>query len=134
MNSMLFGGLFGSLASLPVLIAYWVGVVAWAKAGRTPGWWCMLIGVMLSTLGMVLAVVSMFLVFPIMAPGPSAPSSFSHLAVWMTVTGGFSGLGSLLFAIGFAIHAFRARRVGDRVTDLETIIAAQNEQLSRQVP
>ena len=42
-----------------------------------------------------------------------------------------SGLGSLLFAIGFAIHGQQASKADQRITELETIAKVQGDELNR---
>ncbi len=128
MNSLTLGGVLGGLIGLPVLIAYWIGVVALRKSGSRPAWWCMLIGVSFSTLGMISSVG--FGVW--MSFNMAGTTGFSDYFIWFTVLSGLSGLGSLLFAIGFVLHALKLRRRGDRARELEAIVEAQNEQLSRQ--
>lgn len=44
---------------------------------------------------------------------------------------GFSGLGSLLFYIGFAIHGMQASNGQKRISELEAIANAQDEELQR---
>jgi hypothetical protein len=42
-----------------------------------------------------------------------------------------NGLGSLLFAAGFAIHGMRASRISSRHSELEMLVRAQTEEIRR---
>lgn len=124
-------GLFGGsgLFALPVLIAQWVGVVALAKSGRSGAWWCMTIGTVLTTLGTLagLSIMVMAMVRPSWLSGSSAPfSTFMAASLGMM---GASLLGSLLFSIGFALHALKVSRLSQRTAELETLCAAMAEEM-----
>jgi len=122
-----FGAGFGFLFALPVLIAQWIGVIGLAKGGRTPAWWCMMVGTVLSTLGSILSLIIMgLLVGNALRSGGMESMLYFFMAI-----GGVSGLGSLLFAVGFAIHGLTARKLRARVEELESVLTAQGEQLSR---
>lgn len=124
---------FTGLIWLPILIGLWIGVIGLAKAGRGGSWWAMLSGVVLLSLGMVIGLVGSILLAQrvAIAAGPSSGSSFAWGEL-IAVGGVISfGLGTLLFAIGFSIHGFKARRFQGRITELEMVIQAQNEQLGR---
>lgn len=117
------------LFSLPILIGQWVGILGLGKVDRNVAWWCMFAGVCCTTLGTI----SSSLFIGLMMLGHSSPPSglgtFS-----MVASGGLSGLGSLLFTIGFAIHGQQASRIRQRITELEAIAAAQGEELNRLRP
>jgi len=119
------------LFSLPVLIGQWVGILGLGKNERNPAWWCMFAGICCTTLGTIGSVLFIGLM---MAGLSSPPSSMSYGVFSMMISGGLSGLGSLLFSIGFAIHGQQASKVRQRITDLEAITAAQGEELNRQRP
>jgi len=112
------------LFALPVLIAQWIGVVKLASAGRSGEWWCMLVGAILTTIGPVLHMAAMFFL-----------STFSPttevFGMAMMAVGSLSTLGSLLFMIGFAIHATRISRLRGRVEELELMNLAQATELER---
>jgi hypothetical protein len=114
---------FYAVLLLPICITQWIGVITIGKRRRGLPWWLMLAGVSLSSLG------GLFSIFATVAitsqyGGPSG--------LWMAFLPGVaSGLGSLLFILGFMFHAFSFRRLVDRVAELEQVIEAQNEQLSR---
>jgi len=119
------------LVWLPILAAFWVGVVALGRSGQGGPWWSMLAGLVLATLGFVgnalwmVAGVTRLLGREGLEPGAEG---------WMMVMFGLSGvtnLGWLLFAVGFVLHALGIRRTRQRVAELEGIIAAQQEQISR---
>ena len=125
--SSMFGAGFGFLLALPVLIVQWVGVIALGKCGRTGAWWTMLVGTVLSTLGAILSAVFVFVLIRRLAGSGS-----DQIVIYMAVIGGVSGLGSLLFTVGFAMHGLSSRRMKERVEELESVLAAQSEQLDRQ--
>ncbi|MCH7228914.1 hypothetical protein [Haloferula sp. A504] len=118
-------GFFSVLLFAPVVVAQWIGVVAIGRGRRGGPWWCMLMGVILATLGMVALPIIQLGIMPRL-------SSPSQLAYFFLGTGLFSSFGSLLFMVGFAMHALGFRRVCDRISELEMVIEAQNEQLGRQ--
>lgn len=119
---------FFSLSALlyvPILVAQWIGVIAIGKGRRSGGWWCMLIGLAFATLGGV--------AWPLVRVGISQSSLGSIDTMHMiSLIGLLSTFGSLLFMVGFAMHALGFRRVCERVSELEMVIEAQNEQLGRQ--
>lgn len=112
------------LLMLPILIGQWVGILGLGKANRNGAWWCMMSGVGCGTLGAIGSTVFMIL----MMTGISGGLSFATASA--IAASGLSGLGSLLFAIGFAIHGQQASRVNQRVVELEAIAAAQSEELN----
>lgn len=120
-----FGMLF--LFGLPVLVAQWVGVIALGKVSRNVAWWCMLAGAIAATLGSFGSVFATYLVSYFMGSGGT---NYYMTGVW--VVSGISGLGSLLFMIGFAIHGLKSKSLVDRILELETVLTAQGEQLARQ--
>lgn len=125
------------LLFLPVLIAMWIGLAGLAKGGREAAWWTMTSGVAFVTLGVLTVVVSGFLVAMAFRRMGSSSSVFAT-PKWVEILPGLGigslGLGMLLFAIGFAIHGMKGRRLRQRIDELETVIAAQNEQLAQQSP
>lgn len=129
--------MIGVVLWVPVLIALWVGLVGLAKAGRGAAWWTMVSGMGLLSLGLVAGIAGVFLVMQaiegMMGPGPgSAGSSPAEVAGYVTLAAALAiGTGMLLFGIGFALHGFQARRVRERIAELEMVVAAQNDQLSR---
>lgn len=130
-------GFLGLLIWLPVFIALWVGVIGLAKAGRGGAWWSMMCGLVLLTVGIVAgiagAVIGYQTVRVVSGPGGSGgpPPAFQIFQVVMVGAAISAGLGVLLFSIGFALHGFRTRRMRERITELEMVISAQNEQLTR---
>jgi hypothetical protein len=117
--------LFSGIFMLPVLIAQWVGVVKLAKHGRSGAWWCMVTGTVLTTLGPVLQIAGIFLL-TLMETSPNMSAYHDVIRF-----GGFSGMGPLLFAIGFAIHAVRLSGMRERITELEMMHLAQATELER---
>jgi hypothetical protein len=115
--------------ALPILIGQWVGILGLGKVSRNNAWWCMMSGIACSTLGAFGSAIFMIL----MIAGTSAGvGGMTSGAIFMLVSGGLSGLGSLLFAIGFALHGLHASRAQARIGELEAIAAAQGEELNRQ--
>ncbi|RYD38163.1 MAG: hypothetical protein EOP87_02110 [Verrucomicrobiaceae bacterium] len=115
-------GLF--LFALPVLIAQWIGVVHLAKSGRSGEWWCMLSGTIMTTLGPILQIAALSLSWM------GTNDSMAFFTAIM-ITGAISTLGSLLFMIGFAIHAVRLSRMRGRISELEMMNLAQAAELER---
>jgi hypothetical protein len=121
-----FMGFGGLLFSLPMLIGQWVGILGLGKVNRNAAWWCMMSGICCTTLGTISSVITMGLLISNIRSLSSGGLQFFFLIPY-----GLSGLGSLLFAIGFAIHGQQASRVHQRITELEAIAAAQGEELNR---
>ena len=123
-----FGVLF---LTLSILVAQWVGILGLGKGNRNGAWWCMLAGVSCTTLGSIgslLFVVTMF-AGGSFTSGSSGAISFGTFAA--VIAGSLSSLGSLLFAIGFALHGLQAARTNQRISELEAIAAARGEELNR---
>ncbi|GAA5480623.1 hypothetical protein Hhel01_04152 [Haloferula helveola] len=118
------------LIALPILVAQWIGVIAVGKIRRGGAFWCMLAGTILSSIGMVA-----MLTFSILMTGrASAGLGGLGMEWWSSVIpimSACSTFGSLLFAIGFAIHALSVRRMHERISELESVIGAQQDQLGR---
>jgi hypothetical protein len=124
--SSIFGAGLGVFIVLPVLIAQWLGVIGLAKSGRNGAWWCMAVGTGLSTLGMILGGLLFFWMFR----RSGGSQEIAMFAVMMV--GGASGLGSLVFSVGFGIHGMMSKKMRQRIEELESVLAAQGEQLNRQ--
>lgn len=117
-----FGMLF---LSLPILIGQWVGIMGLGRANRNGAWWCMFSGIGATTLGLIGSGILTGLLM-------SGLQTFSGTGMeYYLIPSGLSGLGSLLFAAGFAIHGQQASKVHQRNSELETIVAAQGEEISR---
>ncbi len=116
------------LISLPVLIAQWVGILGLGKRERNGAWWCMFSGICCTTFGSIVST----LFIGLMMAGISSHSYGPGVSIALST--GLSGLGTLLFAVGFAIHGQQASKVKQRIADLEAIAAAQGEELNRQRP
>lgn len=115
----------GVIFTLPVLISQWVGILGLGKARRNGAWWCMMSGVCGTTLGTLSYGVLILML------AKFSLSSSPTLMYYYFIPTGLSGLGSLLFAIGFAIHGQQASKTDQRITELETIAKAQGEELNR---
>ncbi|MCH7228915.1 hypothetical protein [Haloferula sp. A504] len=133
---MMHSGLIGIVLWIPVLVGLWVGVIGLGKAGRGAAWWLMLVGISSLCLGLVFTVLGSFLAVQnisasIASSGATPPPTFGGYQ--FILAGGIValGLGLLLFVIGFALHGFQARRSRERISELEMVIEAQNEQLAR---
>jgi len=111
--------ILSALVTLPVLVAQWVGIFGLSHTDKRGAWWSMAAGAGFSTLGVLTAVGSMF----------HLPSSNSSLIV--LGANAIPALGSLLFAIGFAIHGLRAARLANRAKELEQLTAAMSEEINR---
>ena len=111
------------LIMLPVLIGQWIGILGLGKGTRDSAWWCMMVGICCSTLGTIGTTLFVGLM---MTGGPMQYGGIAAIAAR-----GLSGLGSLLFTIGFAIHGQQASKTGQRIAELEAIAAAQGEELNR---
>lgn len=116
-------GVFG----FAILAGQIVGVIGLAKAGRTTEWWLMASGVACTLLGNVFSIAMMVGAISNLG-GSSAFSGFN--SVWLVVAG-LNGLGSLLFAAGFAMHGMRALRISNRHSELEMLVKAQTEEIRR---
>ena len=114
------------LMNLPVLIGQWVGLIAMRGCGRNPGWWCLMAGTVISTLGFLSGLFGLLLAFT-----PLGGSGNLNMVLYFGLSG-LGILGSMVFAAGFAVHGIGRRRERDRVAELEMVIAAQNEQLADQ--
>lgn len=125
MSSFFGGGIFIFIFALPVLIAQWIGVVKLSKLGRPGEWWCMLTGTILASLSPILQILGIFLM------GMSSGGSAMSIGVVFAVIGAVTALGSLLFAIGFAIHATKQSSLRDRISELEMITLAQSTELQQ---
>lgn len=119
LTSSFFG--LGFLLTLPVLIAQWLGILGLGKRERNTAWKCMLAGICCNTLGTLSMILySLGMMFGI-GHGISGIIALSSL----------SGLGSLLFFIGFAIHGQKGSVSQTRINELEAIATAQGEELNR---
>ena len=127
-------GFLGVVIWIPVFVALWLGVIGLAKAGRGGAWWSMLSGLVLLTLGLVVGVVGSIFLFRMVGatPGGAGPGpTLQYVQIISIASAVALGLGLLLFCIGFAMHGFRARRFRERIEELEMVVEAQQEQLSR---
>jgi hypothetical protein len=123
---------FGTfLFALPILIGQWVGIIGLGKLSRNGAWWCMMSGISCSTLGVIGSTLFMVLMFSGMSSG-GLPGGMSAGTISVIAASSLSGLGSLLFAIGFALHGLHASRAQQRIGELEAIATAQGEELDRQ--
>jgi hypothetical protein len=114
--------------TLPILIGQWVGILYLGKVQRNAAWWWMIFGIGCTTLGTLGSIASAGL----MMSGIGSPSGSMPAGTYaMVAAGGLSGLGSLLFTIGFALHGMHASRRFQRISELEAITAAQGEELNR---
>lgn len=117
-------GFLGPVMLLVSLVPAWVGAIALRKACPSSGAKVLFIGCVLSTVG--LAAVLLFAVFAL-GVGMDGPA----LQIAAVVASMAIPVGMLVFMVGFALHGLQSARVVDRITELETIAAAQQEQISR---
>jgi hypothetical protein len=117
-------GLFmlGTLVTLPVLVAQWVGILGLRHGGRSGAWWSMAAGVVLSTLGFVTYFAGAFF----FSGGNGGGTEYLVL-----IASTIPALGSLLFAIGFAMHGLKASRSASRMQELEQLTAAMSEEINQ---
>lgn len=113
--------ILGSLVTLPVLVAQWVGILGLRHIGKSGAWWSMAVGVVLSTAGLVINIASRFFLHAVFG---GADTLFMVLA-------SIPALGSLLFAIGFAMHGLKASRSASRMQELEQLTAAMSEEINQ---
>jgi len=111
---------------LLVLGAQWTGVVALAKDGRTAAWWAMLAGTVLATVSTI-GITYGYIQYYALGINPWGSLSVVGLASMM---GSARSLGSLCFAIGFALHGLKGSRLANRVSELEQITAAQAQEIN----
>jgi MFS family permease len=122
---MAFSGFFmlGYLITLPVLVAEWIGILGLRHVGKNGAWWSMAAGVALSTLGVVMSIAGAFL----LSYGGGGGSGFPVIIAMSAIP----ALGSLLFAIGFAMHGLKATRAASRLQELEQLTAAMSEEINQ---
>ena len=108
---------------LPIVAGQWVGVLGLGKAERNRAWWLMMSGICCTTLGTIGS--SLFIALIALGQSPMTFGNFSLISAG-------TPLGSLLFAIGFAVYGLQASKARQRITELEAIAAAQGEELNRQ--
>lgn len=110
---------------LPIVVAQWVGVVGLAKGRRDVAWYCMTIGVCISTVFVLIQLI-------IFVGGMFAPaairSSQNFVQGFALAVHSLSLLGYLTFYIGFAFHGQQMARSRQRSSELEAIAAARGEQ------
>lgn len=85
------------------------------------GIWLMLAGgilALLGSLGSLGILISMFMNLGI---------PIHRIGEWTTPVAALSGLGSLMFAIGLLLHVLRERGKGQRIAELEAILAARRD-------
>jgi len=117
-------GILGSLLLLLILVPAWIGSLALRKARPHSGAKVLFIGCVVTTFGVV-AVVLLGLMVQWVGP-MGVPLNVAILISSVAIP-----LGILVFMIGFALHGLQSGRVVDRITELETIVSAQQEQISR---
>jgi hypothetical protein len=114
--------MLGTLVTLPVLVAQWVGILGLRHVGRSGAWWSMAAGVALSTLGFVTYFAGAFF----FSRGSGGGTEYLVL-----IASAIPALGSLLFAIGFAMHGLKASRSASRMQELEQLTAAMSEEINQ---
>jgi hypothetical protein len=114
--------LLGAFVTLPALLAQWIGLVGLRHGGRSGAWWSMATGLALSTLGMA----SSFAYLLFLQGRWSG-----HSSLFMIGCTAIPAFGTLLFAIGFAIHGLRSARSASRMRELEQVAAAMSEEINQ---
>jgi uncharacterized membrane protein len=120
---MIYSYLF-TLLGLPILIAQWVGVLAFRRGPRGASWVLMLCGVIINSLTPLLPFLSTLL-------RSSGAGAYSVSDWLMFLPGIVSIFGSMLFFVGFALHGLKAARTADRQAELEQLAAAMSEEIDR---
>lgn len=105
---------------IPIMVAQWIGVIVIGRGRRGGAWWCMLAGTVFFSFGMIGGRLIVYF------------GTVLEVAHVLSGIGLLSSFGSLLFMVGFAMHALGFRKLHSRITELEMVIEAQNEQLGRQ--
>ena len=113
--------MLGTLVTLPVLVAQWVGILGLRHTEKSGAWWSMAVGVVLSTAGLVMNIASRFFLHVVFG----SPDTF------FVILASIPALGSLLFAIGFAMHGLKASRSASRMQELEQLTAAMSEEINQ---
>lgn len=111
------------LLALPLLIALWIGVLAIRRTRRTGAWWTMLAGVICSSLGALYPVAAFLLVALNGSSSGPAPASRIIAGTALPL------FGSLLFAIGFALHGLKAAAAANRQRELEELTTAMSAEI-----
>ncbi|MBB5351876.1 hypothetical protein HNR46_002115 [Haloferula luteola] len=120
---MVYSLFFGMGFNLVPLILWWIGTWIWRRTARDLAYWALWVGVLIVTFadGLNLVVGGML----IDGFGGNDWMGWNPLA-------GLGWLGQLIFSVGFVMRALRSAREMERVKELEMVIQAQSEQLSRQ--
>jgi hypothetical protein len=119
---------FTGLIGLVPLVAQWLGLVA-MRDQRTGAWWTMITGATIQTLGTLGVVVVTILMFTTLGSGRNSSETFMNYSFMMVFAGLVALGGSLLFAVGFAIHGLSRRAAREREQQLEAMTAAMAEEL-----
>ncbi len=131
--------LVAGVLQLIVLAGGVIGLSGFGKQGRDGAWWLMAAGVALQTLsalGTVVAWISMMFMTSGTLHTHDTYYVINHAGLFQVdmlslVPGVLATLAGLVFAIGFALAGYRARRRTDRVAELEAIIHAQAAEMRR---
>jgi len=118
-------GLMSLLSFIPglfALVAQWVGVLA-MRGVKGKGWWTMMVGVCVSTIGPLLGAIIAFAGEIIRSSYWGGPGLFFSLLRLGSIGGG------ILFGIGFALHGLGTRAAAERQAQLESLTAAMAEEL-----
>lgn len=116
--------ILGLLPLLAFLILAWVGSLPLRKAVPQSGAKLLFIGCVTMTVGAFLAL-ALGLVATMNNSGYGVPAMLG-LVGYLAIL-----LGLLVFMIGFALHGLQIGRVVERITELETVAAAQQEEIER---
>lgn len=103
----------------------WMGIVKLAKIGQKNSWLTMLAGAVLHTISLPV----LLLGFLILSLNPT--QDFDSLMGWFKAVSAGQVLGNILFFTGFLLHCLSISKRQDRVRELESIIAAQAQELDR---
>jgi hypothetical protein len=114
---------FFALLGLPILIAQWIGVLAFRRGPRGASWVLMLCGAISNSLTPLLPF--LFTLFS------SSGTGFGGYDWFMFIPGIVAMFGSMLFFVGFALHGLKAARTAERHAELEQLTAAMSEEMDR---
>ncbi|MCW1885833.1 hypothetical protein OKA04_13920 [Luteolibacter flavescens] len=113
-----------TLFNLPILIAQWIGVLNLRRKREGASWILMLTGTIIGSLTPLLPILRLIL------SGLSV--RIPNLGEWFIFLPAMVGiLGSMLFFVGFAMHALRISRGNDRAAELEQLAAAMAQEIDR---
>ncbi|WP_193211251.1 hypothetical protein [Luteolibacter marinus] len=124
--------IIGLVLVVALLAALWAGVVALHKAGRNGAWWCLFSGLLLATLGMIgYAGGAAYLFSSYTGSSTGSETSIVKGMQVLSIAALAGSCGVVVFAIGFALHGFRAASAAARQRELEQLASAMSEEINQ---